>query len=94
MSAKHIFAATFVAVMSVLSVSSAQATKGRDAVGMCIDLPGCKFRVNQTGSIDIFPADGSIIHCPSATDQCHAYNKKKGSRADQARGATADAASQ
>lgn len=88
MSAKYIFAAAFVAITSVLTLSSAHATNGREAVGMCIDLPGCKWRVNKSGSIDIFPPDGSIIACPSATDECHKFGRQKGSRADLARGNT------
>jgi hypothetical protein len=95
MPVKYILAATLVAVTSALTVSSAHATNGRAAVDLCIDLPGCKLRFNKaTGSIDIFPPDGGIIHCPSATDECHAYNKKKGSRAGQVRGGTDGTASQ
>jgi hypothetical protein len=91
MSAKYVFAAAFVAITSVLTVSSAHATKGREAVGMCIDLPGCKWRVNKSGSIDIFPPDGSIIACPSATHECHVFGRKKG--ADMVRGGTESTAS-
>lgn len=88
MSAKYILAAAFVAATSILTVSSAHATNGRQAVGMCIDLTGCKWRVNKSGSIDIFPPDGSIISCPSATDECHKFGRQKGARTDLFRGST------
>ena len=42
MSAKYILAAAFVAATTVLTVTSAHATTGREAVDKCIDLPGCK----------------------------------------------------
>ncbi len=88
MTAKYILAAAFVATTSILTVSSAHATNGRAAVGMCIDLPGCKWRFNKTGSIDIFPPTGEIIHCPSANDECHVFGRQKGARANLVRGST------
>jgi hypothetical protein len=91
MLAKYILAATFIAATTVLTVIPAQATTGRDAVGLCIDRPGCKWRVNKSGSIDIFPPGGGIIYCPSATAECIPFRKKG---ADQVRGSAGGTASQ
>lgn len=94
MYAKYILAAAFVAATTVLTVTSAHATTGRDAVDKCIDLPGCKWRVSSSGMIDIFTSDGRIITCAGAEGDCFVINRKKPSRADQARGTTEGTASQ
>lgn len=94
MSARYMLAAAFVAATTVLTMTSAQATTGREAVGKCIDRPGCTWRVNTNGTIDIFTADGRIIYCSDADGDCFVVNRKKPSRADQASGATGGTASQ
>ena len=60
---------------NVATVTSAHATDGRNAIGMCIDRgpQACTVAYHPGGTIDILVTnDGvdSVIHCPSFTSEC------------------------
>ncbi|MHA6731602.1 hypothetical protein [Devosia sp. A369] len=64
--------ATTAAVCTIFGFTApAWATDGCNAVGQCIDQEGCSWAANKDGSnIDIITADGTYIHCASATSEC------------------------
>ncbi len=65
------FAAAALVLAAGLAATPAFATNGRQAVGMCIDQPGCTYAVSKDGTnIDIITADGTYIHCPDAKSEC------------------------
>ena len=64
---------------TMLAVSTpAMATKGREAVGMCIDSTAngsrCEWNVNDQGEIDICNKNG-CVYCPSATSDCKVVSR-------------------
>ena len=64
-----------------LTVSTpASATKGREAVGMCIDSTAngsrCAWSVNDKGEIDICNKNG-CVYCPSATSDCTVVSRAR-----------------
>ena len=90
MTANYILATTIAIAASALTMSSAHATNGRQAVGMCIDQPGCSYAVGKDGkNIDIITADGTYIHCADAKSECTIPRKqRKNSRVDSGMGGT------
>lgn len=68
---KSMLIATSLLVALVTLATPASATSGRQAVGMCIDAPGCTWAMDKDGkNIDILTADGTYIHCADATSEC------------------------
>ena len=61
------------AVIAFSFANTAFATKGREAVGMCIDSTAggarCEWSVNDKGEIDICNKNG-CVYCPSADGEC------------------------
>jgi hypothetical protein len=95
MSANHILATTIAIAVSALAISSAQATNGRQAVGMCIDQKGCVYGVGKDGkNIDIIAADGTYIHCADVDSECTIPRKIKKSRTGTGMGTTAGTSTQ
>jgi len=64
----------------LLSSTPVSATKGREAVGMCIDSTAsgsrCAWNVNDKGEIDICNKNG-CVYCPSATGDCKVVSRSR-----------------
>ena|SRR5579863_1385688 len=67
-------------VIAIASPTPAHATKGREAVGMCIDSTAngsrCAWGVNDKGEIDICNKNG-CVYCPSADGDCVVASKTR-----------------
>jgi hypothetical protein len=74
-----VFAGLVVLTVFVFSTPSF-ATKGREAVGMCIDSTAsgarCAWSVNDKGEIDICNKNG-CIYCPSADGDCSVVSRNR-----------------
>jgi hypothetical protein len=66
---KFILSFTAVVTVGMCVTSPAFAVTGRQAVGACIDKPGCEWWVGPKGEIAVV-TNGTVITCPGADAKC------------------------